>query len=421
MTATLEGDKLVYESVNTCIALLPSVAGKLLITVEGLADEDGNLHPVQQAMVSLHGSQCGFCTPGFVMTLFAHVKNGAKGDREDLLTRLSGNLCRCTGYLPIIRAGMSLDKSHAKDHYHRNEKTIKQRLRALRKKQGRSVLRPATENAVATRMARKKPRIVAGSTDLGLDITQDLEEPELVFVDGVKAMSGIRTTPGKWVIGAATTWEEVDQVLSPHLPGMAELMYRFGSPQIRARATVGGNLCNASPIADGPPVFLALGCELVLRKGSSSRRVRLEDFYKGYRKTVLRPGEFVKELHVDRPAKDAFFNVYKVSRRFEDDLSTVCGAYLVRLDKGGKVKSARIAYGGMDSIPMRATRCEQALLGKDWDESAIDDACEVLTKDYSPSEVMRTSPRYRNLLAGNLLRRFHLWTVGEPSKMARAA
>ena len=410
VTAELVGNKLVYGGLNTCIALLPSLAGKLLITVEGLEGEDG-LHPVQEAMVKLHGSQCGFCTPGFVMSLFAHIKNGSKGGRDGVIESLSGNLCRCTGYLPIIRAGLDLAKGHKKDWYFKNDSLIKKRLRGLQGKRGEAQDRPTTVAGIAARLGGQgKPRLVGGATDLALEITQDLAQPELVFSRQVNSFADIKQTRTHWEIGAGTTWEDVDRELSPELPGMRELMLRFGSPQIRAKATVGGNLGNASPIADGPPVFLALGCELVLRKKAARRKVALEDFYTGYRKTVLRQGEFVESLRLVRPPRGALFNVYKVSKRHEDDISTVCGAYLVRLDNLGKVIGANIAYGGMAAIPKRAYHCEKVLVGKKWNEGTIDRACKALEKDYSPISDMRASARYRRLVAGNLLWRYFHWT-----------
>lgn len=410
VTASLVNGKLRYESLNTCIALLPSLAGRLLITVEGLAGEDGDLHPVQQAMVDRHGSQCGFCTPGFVMSLFAHVKCGANGDREALVERLSGNLCRCTGYLPIIRAGLGLDTKAAKDHYSRNARKIRERLSRL-SGNGDSAVLPRTAKGLAGRMAgRDRPRIVAGATDLGLEITQELAEPDLVFAERVGAMSGIKGTKTHWTVGAGTTWEEVDRELSPHLPGLRELLLRFGSPQIRARATVGGNVGNASPIADGPPVFLALGCDLVLRRRDKRRRVALEDFYTGYRTTVLRPGEFIESLRLARPAPGSLFNVFKVSKRHEDDISSVCGAFRVRLDATGRVASARIAYGGMAATPARARMCEEALLGRPWSGRTVGAARRALGRDFSPISDLRASARYRSLVAGNLLLRFFAWT-----------
>ena len=421
----LVGNKLVFEGVNTCIAPLPTVAGKLLITVEGLLGKDGSLHPVQRAMVDLHGSQCGFCSPGFVMSLFIHVKNGAKGGRDEMIERLSGNLCRCTGYLPIIRAGLALDKSHAQDWYSHNERLIKKRLRGLNgngKGNGSSVL-PKSVAQIAKGLEGKgngksKKRLVAGATDLGIELTQDLVEPELVFAEKANGFSSIKQTKTHWEIGAGTTWAEIDGKLSAELSGLREIMFRFGSPNLRARATVGGNIVNASPIADGPPIFLALGCELTLRKGEKRRKVKLCDFYTGYKKTVLRQGEFVEKLRLERPTRGAHFNTYKVSKRYEDDLSTVCAAYLVRLDRAGKVTGARIAYGGMAPTSSRAYKCEKALVGEKWDEETIDRACKELGKDFVLGRE-RTSPRYRTMLAGNLLRRYFHWTTKQRETIAK--
>ena len=412
VTASLDGDGLAYESLNTCIAPLHSLAGRLLVTVEGLAEESGGLHPAQRAMVDRHGSQCGFCTPGFVMSLFAHAKAEAKGGREALVRRLGGNLCRCTGYLPIVRAGMDLGARGGRDAYDRDEEGIKARLRGLRGR-NRSPGRPATVAALAKRLAGDgRPRIVAGATDLGLELTQDLASPDLVFAGWVGALSGIRGGATGWRIGAGTTWDQVDAGLSPHLPGLSTLLERFGSPQIRARATVGGNIANASPIADGPPVFLALGCELVLRKGAARRAVALERFYTGYRKTVLRRGEFIESVRLRRPRPGSFFNVYKVSKRIEDDISSVCGAFSVEVGRGGAVKGARVAYGGMAAVPRRAARCERALVGRPWDGETVDRACRALLSDFRPMSDLRASARYRRAVAANLLRRFYAWTEG---------
>ena len=402
---SLEEGKLSYRSLNTCITPLSSLHGRLLITVDGLAESDGTLHPVQQSMVDKHGSQCGFCTPGFVMSLFTHVKNGAKKDREEVIEGISGNLCRCTGYLPIIRAGQSLSQADAKDVYAKSAALIKQRLSKLQKEKCESSPTTVAELSKSL-LSRSAPRIVAGSTDLGLEITQSLAKPRLVNVRGIKALRGIKQTAKLWKIGAATPWEQCAKELSPHLPGFGELMRRFGSPQIRAQATVGGNIGTASPIADGPPVFLALGCKLVLQRGAMKRVVDLEGYYTGYRQTVLRPGEFIHSIILKRPPAKSHFNVYKVSKRVEDDISSVCGAYLLTLDSSGKVSDVRIAYGGMAATPLRAANCEKMLIGEAWNQRNLDDARKALARDYKPLNDLRASANYRALVAGNLLQRF---------------
>ena len=408
---SLEDGELAYRSLNSCITPISSLAGRLLITIDGLAGADGSLHPVQRAVTEAHGSQCGFCSPGVVMSLFTHVKNGASGEREDVIEGISGNLCRCTGYVPIIKAAQALTKEDASDHYAKAARTIRRRLAALQSGKSSSV--PTTTAQLARQLAaRDAPRIVAGATDLGIDITQQLATPALVNVGRIKELRGIRATASSWEVGAATSWEECDEKLSPHLPGFGELMRRFGSPQIRAQATVGGNLGTASPIADGPPVFLALGCTLILQKGARRRSVRLEDYFKGYKRTALGAGEFIRALILERPGPDAHFHVYKVSKRIEDDISSVCAAFLITLDNAGRVAAARLAYGGLAVYARRARAAEKALIGKAWDEDALAAAQGALARDFAPRDGRRASGRYKALVAANLLERFAHETRG---------
>ena len=414
VTVSLVNDKLVYESLNTCIALLPSIAGKLLITVDGLS-ENGKLHPVQQAMVDQHGSQCGFCTPGFVMSLYAYLKNDLSAKSEDVITRISGNLCRCTGYVPIIKAGLQLTKKDADDYYAKNAKSIKTNLQKIKSS---TSLRPKTIKEFAS-ILNKDPtiRIVAGSTDLGLEVTQNLVQPNLVFTEDIKELAGIKEYQDHWEIGANTSWKECEDKLSKHLTGFQTLLHRFASPQIRARATVGGNLGNASPIADGPPVFLVLGCVLTLQKGSKQRQVKLEDFYTGYRQTVMKKGEFIRSLKLYKPPMSAIFNVYKVSKRYEDDISTVCGAYLIELDSNKKITNVKIAHGGMAATPLRAYHTEQALIGQKFTQENVAVAAEKLDQDYQPLTDLRSSNKYRSTVVKNLLYRFYLENTNEECRL----
>ena len=411
----LEGGKLACRSLNACITPLASLAGKLLVTAEGLAAPDGGLHPVQQAMVEEHGSQCGFCTPGFVMSLYAHLKNGADAGREAVLTSISGNLCRCTGYVPIVRAGMRLRPPDADDWYARRAPLIKKRLAALAR--ARRPRRLAEVEAAW----RKKPkaRLVAGSTDLGLELTQQLAEHELLPLAEVPELRGIKKSRTRWTIGAAATWAEVERAVAPELPGLPELLHRFGSPPIRSQATVGGNIGNASPVADGPPVFLALGCALVLQRDGEKREVELEDFYRGYRQTVLRPREFIRAVKLRRPAAGAVFDVGKVSKRREDDISAVCGAWCLRLGARKRILAARVAYGGMAAVPLRARRCEEALTGKPFTLATVAAAAAALGGDYRPLDDMRASAAYRLTVARNLLRRFYLRASGQDEGLER--
>lgn len=419
VVVSLEDKRLAYQPINTCITPVSSLAGKLLITAEGLAEPGGGLHPVQRAMVEEHGSQCGFCTPGFVMSLYAHLRNGCSADREDVLASIAGNLCRCTGYIPIVRAALRLRPADAKDWYSEHEQLIKRRLADLVRASVRPRSLPELERAWSK---RPQARLVAGSTDLGLDLTQRLAEPDLILIDELPALRGIKASKNGWTIGAATTWAECERELAPAIPGLAELLHRFGSPPIRAQATVGGNIANGSPVADGPPVFLALGCRLVLQRDGKRREIALEDFYLGYRQTALRAREFIHSIKLRRPPANAIFDVYKVSKRKEDDIAAVCGAFNLTVSGRQRIiKSARIAYGGMAAIPLRAARCEAALLGQPFTEATIVEAAAALEDDYQPLSDIRASADYRMLVARNLLHRLFLRTEGADCDLERLA
>ena len=418
VTVSLVNNKLVYESLNTCIALLPAIAGKLIITIDGLSEED-KLHPVQKAIIDNHGSQCGFCTPGIIMSLYAYLKNDLSSKREDVIKRISGNLCRCTGYVPIINAGLQLTKKDANDYYAKNANTIKANLRKINP---RTKLRPKTVKELAATL-KKDPttRIVAGSTDLGLEVTQNLVQPNVVFVEDVNELTGIKEYEDYWVIGANTSWKDCEEKLGKHIPGLTLLLHRFGSPQIRARATIGGNIGNASPKADGPPVFLALGCTLTLQNGSKQRQVKLEDFYTGYRNTVLQKSEFIHSLKLIKPKRNSLFNVYKISKRYEDDISTLCGAFSFLLDKQQKIVDVKIAFGGMSAIPLRAYNCEQALINREFSLNNIEQAVLNLQKDYQSLKSVRASSEYRFAVAKNLLIRFYLENKQEDCRLRRVS
>ncbi len=410
-----------YTARNTCITMLPMLHGRQLITVEGLAQPGGKLHPVQQAMVDEHGSQCGFCTPGFVMSLFAHLKANGSSSREAIVSRLAGNLCRCTGYRPIIDAGMSLKARHARDDYAAGASQTARKLAAVSRRPSamRGLHAPRSIPELAAVLAKHpKARIVAGATDYALALTQDLEQPpEVVLVGGLAALQRMRANASSWEIGAGASYEDCSRALGPHLPGFGRLMERFGSPQIRAWATVGGNIGNASPIADGPPVFLVLDGKLILQRGRALRTISLADFYLGYRKTTLAPGEFIRALRIAKPAPDDLFAVHKVSKRIDDDISSVCGAFRLKLE-GGIVRKAWIAYGGMAAIPKRASRAEAELVGKPFAQPAVAAAAAALTADFAPISDARASAQYRRTVAANLLWRVYLGQQGQRTELA---
>ena len=403
----LDGDgNMRYRPVNSCVCFLRSMAGHQIVTAEGLAGPDGP-HPVQRAMADHHASQCGFCTPGFVMALFCRFHDGGGFGRDDIVSALAGNLCRCTGYRPIVAAGMSL----------KNMKTGPVRMRAIRR--GAGVVRkmrnapaggggffaPKSVGEVAGILAKNpSARILAGGTDLGLEASQELKDlSPIVDVGRVAGLARVEEDDDSWTLGAGVSFEQCESALSG-LPDFGGLTARFGSPQIRARATVGGNIANASPVADGSPVFLALDGALTLRRGGSRRRVSLANFFRAYKKTALRRGEFIESLRLRKPKAGALFRAMKVSKRREDDIAAVCGVFHLDI-RGGTVRRARVAFGGMAAVPARARRCEQALAGERWDSAGVERAAAALARDFSPLSDARASAAYRTRVAGNLLRK----------------
>ena len=403
VVAYLEEGRPVFRGLNACIAPLAAVDRKWLITVEGLKRE-GRLHSVQRAMVSAHASQCGFCTPGFVMSLFAFCKSAPR-DRQAATAAIAGNLCRCTGYRPIVDAARRLSRS-VDDGY--GAAAVRRRVRRM--EDGAAV---DTVRRLAGRIAENPDvPLVAGGTDLMLRVTQQLEVlPEAIALGGVAPLSVIGETANAWDIGATANWEAVGRVLGPHLPSLSAMIDRFGSPQIRHLATVGGNVANASPVADGPPVWMALGATLRLRQGGRRRRLPIDEFFLGYKRTDLRAGEWIERILVPRPRQDSVFRVYKVSKRWEDDISSVLLAFWVRRGARGRIRAVRVAGGGLAAVPKRATTVERFLVGRQWSEESFVAAARLLGKDFTPIDDMRASAAYRLRVAAALMRRFARETV----------
>ena len=403
-----------YRSINACITLLGTIHGKQLLTVENLAC-DGHLHICQQAMVDEHGSQCGFCTPGIVMSLFAHSKSGADQGRNGLLHSLSGNLCRCTGYKPILSAGSVVDTQTEGDRFDSIKSETLDKLRAIQPYDHKSdgdgrcfkICKDVAEVASTLQM-RPEARLVAGSTDYSLEVTQGLAEPEsLVFVGQVEQMKTCGTENGGIRIGAAATLSDAAPLLLQHWPSLEELLLRFGSPQIRNQATIGGNVANASPVGDTPPVLLALNATLELRKGASTRTLPIKDFFQTYKKTALDSGEFIVSIFIPVDDRKSTVRAYKVTKRFEDDISSVCMVVHWR-EVNGRFADVRIALGGMAEIPRRGRACESVMEGSSFDLQTIDKAVSALSEDFSPLDDLRASATYRERVAGNLLRRAFL-------------
>ncbi len=402
--------------VNACIQFLPTLDGQALFTVEDLAGAGGSLHPVQQAMVDCHGSQCGFCTPGFVMSLFAcyekHQGAGTQPTRQQLADDLSGNLCRCTGYRPILEAGQQMFQAPA---VRLPTEPVVAALRTLQSDpplhtaSGFHAPRTLAEFA-ALRLEKPQARVLAGSTDMGLWVTKqfrDLGEP--ISINAVEELKQVNTTASGIVIGAAASLEDAWAALAAEWPTLRDVWLRFASLPIRRAGTMGGNVANGSPIGDSAPVLIAMGATLVLQKGNAQRRMPLEDFYVDYMKNRLEPGEFVHSLEVPRARAAQRVQVYKISKRFDCDISAVCAALAVELD-GERVASARLAFGGMAGVVKRAAGAEAALVGQAWDEGSLKAAQAALAADFSPLTDMRASAAYRLQVAQNLLRRFWLQT-----------
>ncbi len=415
-----EGGRMAYRAVDACILLLPMLDGCQLLTVEDLRAPDGSLHPVQRAMVEAHASQCGFCTPGFVMALYARLRTPA-GERPPLTDGLAGNLCRCTGYGPILAAGRRLEETPGGDHLEAREAETVALLERWRDGEtlavgrgGRMFYAPATAEALA-RLLLEHPgaTLLGGATDVGLWITKQHRRPSpIVWTGRVRDLARVEETEEGLRIGAAATYREVIGPLASLYPDADAVLRRVGSVQIRNLGTVGGNIANGSPIGDSPPLLIAAGAELLLRRGEARRRMPLEDFFLAYGRQDRRPGEFVEAVVVPKPAPGTLFRAYKVSKRFDQDISSVCAAFRIDLDDG-RVAAARLAYGGMAPVPKRATRAERALAGRPWSRATVEAAMAAMERDFSPIDDWRASAGYRMTVARNLLLRCWLESTGE--------
>ena len=408
----VRGGRVHYEPVNACILLLGQIDGAELVTVEDLA-AGGALHPVQAAMVEAHGSQCGFCTPGIVMSLFTLYHEGARPlSREAVNDALAGNLCRCTGYRPIVDAALRACGTAPEDGFSAAGDRTAQGLTSLA--DGRDVFigdeerffaAPTSEDSLATLYARHPDAtLVAGCTDVGLWITKGMAEIEkIIWLGRVAELDRIEETADALGIGATATHAEARPSLARIDPDLDELMRRFGSLQVRASGTVGGNIANGSPIGDLAPALIALGATLELRHGEATRSLPLESFFIAYRKQDRMPGEFVRRVSVPKLKGNEVFRAYKISKRFDEDISAAMGAFKFTLD-GRRIAQARVAFGGMAATPKRAPETERALAGLSLDEpSTWGDAMAAIARDYQPLDDHRSSAAYRATVARNLV------------------
>ena len=417
--AELDGDAVAYRAINACIRLLPTLDGKALFTVESLKTASGALHPAQQALVECHGSQCGFCTPGFVMSLFALYRSERSPDEDTIRHALSGNLCRCTGYRPILAAARRMYE-YPRDSSEAQGRKLGDELRAIRVSREKRLavgnstyIAPTTVAELARSLAeRPDATILAGGTDVGLWVTQQYAEPPaIIYIGNVTELRSITTTGEHIEIGAAVSLTDAFAVLVAEHPDLKEIARRFASPPICNAGTLCGNIANGSPIGDSMPALICLGATVELRSATGSRSVALEHFYLDYMKKNLRTGEFVAAVRVARAHKDRLIRSYKIAKRFDQDISAVCAAFSLNI-AAGRIRSARVCFGGMAATPRRATACEQALTGARFDADEVGKAVRALAQDFQPITDHRASQAYRLRVAGNLLQRFFLETSG---------
>ena len=405
-----DGDGIAWRAVNACILFLPMIDGKAVLTVESLS-QGGDLTPLQTCMARNGSSQCGFCTPGFVMSLYGRAV-GAAGHDLPVADVIAGNLCRCTGYGPILDAARMVPRIERDD---RRMAAALRNLRAIDAPETPTWFAPrSVDDLAALLIERPDARLIAGATDVGLWVTKglrDLDTP--VFIGDVPELRTIAEDASGVPLGAAVRYAEAHEALARLHPDLGELIRRIGGLQVRNAGTIGGNIANGSPIGDGPPALIALGASLTLRRGDQRRTLALEDYFLAYGKQDRAPGEFVERIHVPRPAADAIVHIAKLSRRFDSDISAVCGAFHLTL-QGGKIAKARVAFGGMAATPRRAPACEAALTGASFTESTIARAAEALRDDFDPLSDVRGSAAYRQEAAGNLLWRLWHRERGEP-------
>jgi xanthine dehydrogenase small subunit len=414
-----ENGRLKYRAVNSCIRLAHSVQGQALWTAQDLIAADGSLHPVQQAMVQCHGSQCGFCTPGFVMSLFGmyqnHVVPGRPVTRALAQQDLSGNLCRCTGYRPILDAAQTMADL---PRVTVNEADLLQQLKQLNQAgQGLEAdlayFLPNTLAALLVlRSSHPAAQLVAGCTDVGLWVNKGHRRlPKVLDLTRVAELRRVEHYPHHLAIGAAVPLTETFAALVADRPQLQAFAQRFAGLPVRNSGTLGGNVANGSPIGDSMPILIALGANVVLMSTRGHRELPLEQLYTGYRQNVIAPDEVLAWIKVPKPVPQEFSRVYKVSKRFDDDISALCLAVALRLE-GGQIVRASIGVGGVAATPVRASQTEALLTGQPWTEATVQRAMQVLRREFSPISDLRASNAYRVQVLGNLLQRFWLESQG---------
>ncbi|MFA3790214.1 xanthine dehydrogenase small subunit [Aliiglaciecola sp. SL4] len=404
-------DGIEYKTINSCVTFTSALQGKQLITVEHLADGK-NLHPVQSAMENQHASQCGFCTPGFVMSLFAMYHQNKSATRHNVEMALSGNLCRCTGYRPIIDAALSSCDNKTADKFDESKSQTIESLKSIKNNNaGLAGLFVPTSRQALTKLVTTYPqaRYVAGSTDLALEVTQQLKSLDgLIDLKSVPELNQLTVTDTHLQIGAALPFNQIEPVLLEHFPSLSELLWRFASVPIRNQATLGGNVANASPIGDMPPVLLALNATITVDNGSATKQIPARSFFLDYRKTALQKGEWIDSIHLPLLQTNNILKAYKVSKRMEDDISAVCAVFHLTI-QDNKIESVSTGFGGVAATPVSANQFEQGLLGVAWDSAdTLELGKQLLQNTFKPMDDVRASAEYRTDLVVNLWHRFWL-------------
>jgi xanthine dehydrogenase small subunit len=415
-----------YVPTNSCIQLLPTLDGKSVKTIESLKRPDGSLHPVQEALISCHGTQCGFCTPGIAMSLAGLLQTVAAPTRDEVTNALSGNLCRCTGYKPIIEATLQASQGDATllrlndaadlpllqeirrantPSYNLEGDIVVQPV--VRTRKGNEFVSPATVAEVADYLLKHPlATLLAGSTEIGLQVNKQFARPEhIVYLGNVAELKKIEETATLWRIGAQVSLAKIEQQVAPAYPDFAEVLRRFGSPPIRSTATLAGNIANGSPIGDSMPCLMALGATLVLRRGEATRNVALDAFYTGQKKTVLRSSEFIEAIELPKPVSGRVFRAHKVSKRFDQDISATCCALSYSL-REGRLNDVKLAYNGLAPSPCRAPKLEAVLQGKAPADITAQDLDAAIAASFTARDGLRASWAYRSLVARNLVLQF---------------
>ena len=405
----LKNNKIIYKAINSCITFVPYLHGKQLLVVESLSNTNGSPHPVQDAMVKFHGSQCGFCTPGFVMSLFSMYKNHSSYSSELITDAISGNLCRCTGYRPIIDAAKSLNKIKNVDSFSKNKKNLIKILKKINSKNlsiinnGKKYFSPNNIRELK-KIIQKNPKahFLSGGTDLSLIVTKERKDIDTIIdLKSISELDFIKTRKNYIEVGAVTPLIKFEKFILKYYPDFNSVLKRYGSIQIRNVGTIGGNIATASPIGDTLPILLSLNANIIIEGKNKKKNIPIQNFFQSYRKTKLKKCEFIYSIKIPIYKKN-IFKAYKISKRFDDDISSVCASFNLQIINK-KIKNIKIAFGGMAEVPKRAINCEKNLNNKNLSLTSFERAKNYLEKDFKPIDDMRATKEYRMEIAKNLL------------------